>query len=170
MPRSESSVKLINLSTTERDTIITWESGDVIFNTTTLAHEFYNGLIWVSISTNAKTPGFISCPFNTNIGSSYQTAIPRFVYGGTDTELSIQKIEAIVYLQQANVTMSVRVFDLTNANTIAEVSNIGLTTPSIVDLGTISNLPTTEAIFEVQILRDNNPSRIVYIDSLTMSY
>lgn len=170
MPRAESAIRLVNLSTTERDAITNWESGDVVFNTTTLAHEFYNGSIWISISTNAKTPGFISCPFIT-ASLSYQVAPPRFIYGGTDSELDITKVEVILYLEQNNVKGSVRLYDLTNANVIAEVTNVGITTPSIIDLGIISNLPTSEAIFEIQVKRETaNPAKNIFIDSASISY
>jgi hypothetical protein len=48
-------------------------------------------------------------------------------------------------------SMDIRIFDVTNTQTIAEL--IGYTTPvfTVVSLGTVSNVPATPAIWEIQV-------------------
>lgn len=73
----------------------------------------------------------------------------RTAFAGTTKMGTPTNIKAI-----ANVTAgtgSMKIYDLTNAATIAENTSITGTTPAIIDLGTLSNLPTGEAIFEIQI-------------------
>ena len=73
-----------------------------------------------------------------------------FRFPGT-TLASIISVKAI-FSVLADGPIDVRLFDLTNATTIAEVLSLAVTTtPIIYDLGTVSNTPTGEAIIAIQL-------------------
>jgi len=76
--------------------------------------------------------------------------LTRFIFKGTTKLGSPTNIKAIVHVKTAAKPGDVRIYDLTNANVICEVTGISSLVPILVDLGTLSNLPSGEAMFEVQ--------------------
>lgn len=83
------------------------------------------------------------------------TRTALFIYGGTDSDNVISRALAIMYTTDIDRYYRLRIEDLTNAMTIAESApdNTGTNgAPAIIDLGTISNLPTGQSLFEIQIL------------------
>jgi hypothetical protein len=60
---------------------------------------------------------------------------------------------------------SVRIWDSTNSLAICELTGISDNAPAIKNLGTISNLPSGQAVFEVQV-KTNNASKAVFISAL----
>ena len=105
----------------------------------------------------------LSVKFTNRNGAPSQTNSSVFgvrgivMYDGTDTDNTITKIQAIVQTTAGSTTGQVQVFDSTNSNIIATSAIFGPVggglPPTIIDLGTISNLPTGQAIFEVQLRR-----------------
>jgi len=63
---------------------------------------------------------------------------------------TISNISVLSYMDNKADSYDVRVYDITNDNIIAE-KNFTNTSMEINDLGTLSNLPTNDAIFEVQV-------------------
>ncbi len=55
--------------------------------------------------------------------------------------------------------MDIRVYDVTNSQVICEKIDITSGTPVVIDLGTISNLPTGAAVWEVQLLGTGGGSK-----------
>lgn len=96
--------------------------------------------------------------------TSYTKLGGAFIYPGTSVEV-LRKVKAVAYANNANGGQ-IRVYDATNAQVIAESGTITSLTPAIVDLGAISNLPSGEAIFEVQAKR-NSPATL-YVESLSL--
>ncbi|MBV1928307.1 MAG: hypothetical protein KUG81_02190 [Gammaproteobacteria bacterium] len=80
-------------------------------------------------------------------------------YDGTTTDNTITKIQAIVETTNDVATGQVRIFDFTNSNIIATSAIFGPTVggfpKTTIDLGAISNLPTGQALLEIQLRRDN---------------
>jgi len=76
--------------------------------------------------------------------------LTRFVFKGTTLLGSPTNIKAIVHVKTVAKPGDVRVYDLTNANAICEVTGISSLIPIVVDLGTLSNLPSGEVMFEIQ--------------------
>jgi hypothetical protein len=87
----------------------------------------------------------------TNIATPTWEALATFIYGGTNNVTSVTKINVVALI--ANNTFNVRVQDITNTATIASSSGNVNTTKTIIDLGAISNLPASEAIWEFQFQR-----------------
>jgi hypothetical protein len=91
--------------------------------------------------------------------------VSSFLYDGTDTHAPIIQIQSIVKSESGS-TGEVRIYDITNNNVIA----LGMFTNAeygLLDLGTISNLPTGPSIFEIQIRRESGAGqKKVYITAL----
>ena len=85
-------------------------------------------------------------------GTSY-ARVSAFIFEGTTALGNITNIAANIWRNIAT-TVDVRVYDVTNTALIAELTGITSTSSAnIEDLGSITNLPAGEALFEVQILR-----------------
>lgn len=90
-------------------------------------------------------------PYIAEGGTSY-TVVAYVHYKGSIAEGTITAIKIIASMDGATDTGSIKIYDSTNSLTIAEnVNGISGTTAAIYDLGTISNIPTGAAIFEIQV-------------------
>ena len=78
------------------------------------------------------------------------TVLSRFIFRGTIALGTPTNIKIVAHVKTAAKPGDVKVYDLTNTETICEVTGINGTSSYIIDLGTISNLPSGEAIFEIQ--------------------
>jgi hypothetical protein len=95
-------------------------------------------------------------PYIQSTSGTYEV-IAQFAWPGTsDMSLPFQILAALS--MNGGDSMDIRVFDATNVQIIAEL--LGYTTPTftVVDLGTVSNVPATPAIWEIQI-RGNGTGR-----------
>jgi hypothetical protein len=92
-------------------------------------------------------------PLETTSGT--YVVVGTFVWAGSDMIGVPTKIQALAGCLDAAMTMSARMYDRTNAATIAEVTGFNDLYPTIKDLGTISNVTTTQAVWELQIRRDS---------------
>jgi hypothetical protein len=81
--------------------------------------------------------------------ATYET-LAHIIYPGSD----LRGLDYVYVATQlgGGTSMSVRLYDLTNAQQIAEKTGITNTTFSAVDIGTLSNLPTGQAMLEIQAL------------------
>jgi hypothetical protein len=82
--------------------------------------------------------------------STSWTPMGSFIFDGTTLKGTPQKIEVIANNQAVTQT-DIRVYDVTNSNVICTYTGLTTGSQTIVDLGTLSNLPTGSAIFEVQL-------------------
>ena len=100
------------------------------------------------------------------------TRIAKYIFGGTNSWGTLDQMLALLSMSNVGGSRSidVRVQDVTNGNTIAEVTAFkpaAADVSEIVSLGTISNLPTGQAIFEIQVAR-NGPTFKTDFGSLSM--
>lgn len=92
-----------------------------------------------------------SRPYISSNSSSYRI-ISYFEYDGSDNVFTPVKIQAVLARSNAGSTAKCRIYDSTNAQVIAEVTGLVLsTTFQIYDLGVVSNVPTGPAVWEFQI-------------------
>lgn len=88
-----------------------------------------------------------------SLGSSWQS-FGSFIFGGTGNWGAVNQILVLTAMSRTSGrTHSVRVYDVTNGNTIAEATGLVHGSATIADLGTVSNLPIGQAIWEVQARR-----------------
>jgi len=105
-----------------------------------------------------------------NTPSSY-TTWATIIYAGSDNWGSIGLVRMMA--ENGNSSGSkkfdMRLFDATNAAVIAEVLAVQADGLTIFDLGTISNVPTSEAVFEVQVRKSGSMSSL-QLESLSMEF
>lgn len=84
--------------------------------------------------------------------SSYKT-VTIFDFPGTDAGANPNKVIAAVSSKSGDGTVGIRIVDITNAQVIAEVAELSVLEdePASYNIGSVSNLPTGPAIFEIQI-------------------
>jgi hypothetical protein len=102
-------------------------------------------------------------PFNQTKNLTY-TTLAQFIYRGSDETGAIQSINVLIANEDATAYGDIRILDTTNVNVIAEVLLFNSATFTIQDLGTVSNVPTGPAVFEIQVRRNpfgtNKQSRL----------
>jgi hypothetical protein len=81
--------------------------------------------------------------------AAYET-IGYFDWPGSVTVDTPTQLKAVV-ARSGGTSMNVRVYDTTNVTTIAELTGATATTFTPYSLGTLSNITTTEAVWEIQI-------------------
>jgi len=84
--------------------------------------------------------------------ATYET-VAAFIFEGSAALAAITSIKAIASAD-GSTSADIRIFDATNSLVIADLTGFTNATPEIIDLGSISNVPTGEALFELQLLRD----------------
>lgn len=103
------------------------------------------------------------------VKSSYYRTAAKFIFNGT-TELGTPvKIKVAYQVQQSSKPGSIRIYDYTNGNVIAEKTHLNSTSENIVDLGSLSNLPSSQAVFEVQ-MKTTSSSKWIRASSLSMEF
>lgn len=94
-----------------------------------------------------------------SITSNTFVTLGRCCYRGTTTDNTIQTAIAVVQTSNTTATGQVQLYDYTNNLIIATSAVYGpynpAAIPKIINLGTISNLPTGNAILEFRIRRVN---------------
>lgn len=125
--------------------------------------EDVTGAVWFTgdrpFNVNSTLP--LSFRFNANNGNPITTTsttyvvLGSFIYRGTLIDNIITAILAIVNTNSTTSTGQLRVFNFTNNTVIAESAIFGPTngTQIAINLGAISNLPTGQAIFQIQLRR-----------------
>lgn len=109
----------------------------------------------------------VSCNINTNgNNSSVYKKIGVYLFIGSIYK-NISKISAIAYTDKAS-SYSIRVYDVTNKKVICEGTFSNLTS-DLQNLGTISNLPKTKSIFEIQSKTNDKSSTTAFCELITIS-
>jgi len=159
-------LRLYNDTTANRPTAPA--NGIIRYNTTTNKFEGYENGAWVDL--RASNVRYLNVTMSDGTNSYISTVatgyavLSKFIYTGSSDIGAITKIYATV--SQANgATTSIRIYDVTNALVIAELTGFNDTTTTIKDLGAISNLPSGQAIFEIQA-KTSNASKAVLVSSV----
>lgn len=90
-------------------------------------------------------------PYLQETSNSYAVQA-RFIFPGSALVGVPTTIKAIFW-RKNGTSCSMRIYDLDNALTIAEITGVTDTVKTVQDLGAIANIPAAEAMFEVQTLR-----------------
>jgi len=101
----------------------------------------------------------------------YQRIGGPFRYGGANFMGTINQIEVISHMDTGMTSYSVRLYDSTNEAIIAEATGLTNLLEGIVDLGTISDVPDEEAIFEIHAKRVGGTSNTyAVVDEVIVYY
>jgi len=104
-------------------------------------------------TSKAKEQFFIINPKRESIKTSTYSTVAVFKYGGSIALGTIDYINIISYMDSGPTSYCTRVMSKTSNVQIAEKTGLTNTTEAINDMGTITNVPTTEEIFELQVKR-----------------
>jgi len=88
--------------------------------------------------------------------TAYET-LHTLYFQGTAAMGTPTKLAALAGIIDSGAVQNVRVMDVTNGLVVAEKIGITAQSPADVDLGSLSNLSTGLAIWEVQALSQNKP-------------
>jgi hypothetical protein len=164
-------IRLPSRTTANRPT--TPINGDTGYNSTTNKFEFYENGEWKNLGSGASSGYFqnvtlsdSSNPYLQTTNNSY-TVLSRCIFPGSSV-VSLTKILASVSTISGSYSLDIRIYDITNSLVIAEKLTITSTTVTIHDLGTISNVPVNQAIFEIQLRANGNASRVARCSSVLL--
>lgn len=104
-----------------------------------------------------------------NLGATYST-YASFEYRGSDIVGAIESIYVIAGASSGSPAHSVRIYDATNAQVIAEITGATTVAQALESLGAIANLPTGAAIFDIQAKRDAAGAVQFQLSALTIKY
>ena len=104
-----------------------------------------------------------------NISNGAYEIADRFIFKGTTALGTPTNIKAILHINGAT-DGSIRIYDVTNAQTICELTGFTEANPTIKDLGTLSNLPAGEALFEIQLKRTGTGGQSSDIHGLSIYF
>jgi hypothetical protein len=114
---------------------------------------------------------------NRSTSGASPLAMARFIFPGSSIAGVPSAIKIIASCSSTSAFGSLTIRDITNTsgsdNTIASVNSLPQNNNpiSIVDMGTISNIPTNPAVFEIQIQRSGGTNNVtVYLASLMIVY
>ena len=95
--------------------------------------------------------------------------ISRFDYAGSSSD-KIKCIRVISYIDDDITSASLKIINMGDMTTIAEKTDITNTEPIAVNIGTISNLPSGPAIFEIYAKKIGGvyEETGVYVDQITI--
>jgi hypothetical protein len=146
-----------NVKITFANSLTTGE--ETTLNTLVSNHIPYNSTSFFKINSTNKT--FIKT-------TSYNVALSHTIFG--ENSFSIKSIKVLSRISTDGASYSVRIYDATNKNVIAE-NTFSNTSLIINDMGTLNNLPSSESIIEVQAKRIGGKTNSrVYIPECTIEY
>jgi hypothetical protein len=100
--------------------------------------------------------------------STTYTMLARFRFGGTTAWGTPSVMKVISSVEQVTRPGDIRIRDITNNQTIAEITNLTNLIPAIQDLGTLSSLPAAEAVWELQAKKTGGGAKKVFVDSFDL--
>ena len=98
----------------------------------------------------------------------FYTTFNAFVFSGTGIAGIPANIKIVAHIEKAEDSCLVRIYDVTNSKVICEKSGIVNLTPEVIDLGSLSNLPIGNAVFEIQAKSTDGDE--IRISSLAINY
>jgi len=102
--------------------------------------------------------------------TSYQV-IARLIFRGTVALGTPTNIKIITEVNGGgSPSGDIKIFDVTNSNTIVEKTGITTAPFAILDLGTLSNLPTGEAVIEIQMKKNTGSTNNIRMAALAVIF
>ena len=100
---------------------------------------------------------------------TYDPLLP-FQYGGTDNWSTVTKIEIVGRAEIVSRPVDFRIFDVDNSLVIAELTGYDTTVETNIDLGVVGNLPTGQALWELQARQPGGGNRKAFVESMAITY
>lgn len=113
-----------------------------------------------------KETYFSVFPESRQITNSTYNTIGNFNYLGSNKIGTINYITAISKKHKNTTSYDIRIVNQSNGEVIAEKTGLSNDDYQEVDLGTISNIPTSQTICEIQVKHNDSGKKKVYIQEL----
>lgn len=169
---TDAGILIPRMTATQKNAISNPATGLLIFQTDGVSgFKYYQGSVWVTLGSNTYTETLMiidqkDAPYVKMESTSY-TEIGSFIFRGTNAAGTPTAIKSVSYSEGTD-SYSIQIYDVTNSKIIAEQTGITGLTPQIEDLGTLSNLPTGEAIFKIFGKKDAGDKGI--LQSISIQY
>jgi hypothetical protein len=122
-------------------------------------------------SSKIKGEPHIFYPKNNKVKTAFYAKVGILIYGGSNSIGTINFIETVSWMDPSIDSYNIRIIDKTNGKIVVETEEISNTVEQIVDLGTVSNIPKTDTIFEIQAKRNGGTNEsYVHIDIINFYY
>lgn len=151
-----------------------WHDGLVALSEDGTPHEIpvdNDGKIASSATTSTPINVTISGdsePFWSSSSASYE-AVAYVMFPGSDVFGTISSIKTQA-INNTSTLFNVKIYDVTNSQTIAELTGSANTDGgAFVDMGTISNIPTGPAVFEVEVSRTGGGADTMFIGGIIIN-
>lgn len=126
-----------------------------------------NGLVSAHVPKPILDSSTYITPKKGDTSSKAYARMSIFKYYGSNNTAPIVAIETISCMSDTVTSYDIRILDKTNGLVIAEKTGLTHTDDAVDDLGTISNLPTDSALFEVQMKRNGgNGNPKVFLENI----
>lgn len=135
----------------------------------------WNGSAWEEVTNTTTAPedlkvmGYSFDVYAEMKSSSYVVGA-RIVFPGTHKVATPSAMVLSYLVKSSSKPGSVRIYDITNSQVICEKTNLTNTGDfELLDMGTLANLPTDRAVFELQGKTTNN-GHYIRVAGLTMEF
>jgi 7-cyano-7-deazaguanine synthase in queuosine biosynthesis len=131
-----------------------------------------NGLISAHVPVKSKAKFYVITPIrNTITVKNAWTLAAYFKYGGSSIIGTINYFEISSYMEGTITSYDARVVNKSTGEVLAAKTGMTNVSSAIYDMGTVSNVPTTETTLELQIKKNAGANGdYVTIDSLIIYY
>jgi predicted deacylase len=118
-----------------------------------------NPFATIADASGGGAPTIVIPSRDANTNATTYEVVGQFIFAGSAVTGTVTKINSLLRRNGAATSVSLRVYDVTNAQVIAEITGVtNLNADLITDIGAISNVPVGEAKFEIQVLRVGGPA------------
>jgi parallel beta-helix repeat protein len=108
--------------------------------------------------------------FSSNTNSLDYTRMFQFIYPGTNNTYPLTSIQIIGFMEYGGINYSVKIQDYTNRKTITELFGLTNTKQQIIDMTSITNIPTSTSIIEIQAKIHNSSNESCYLSGILCKY
>lgn len=99
------------------------------------------------------------------------TTFARLLFPGTShMQAAVEAIKFIGWTNNGSQPVSFRIYDLSNDQVICEKTGVANEDPTILDFGSVSNVPSGPAMWEIQGVRPPGPPAGCYLNSITIFF
>jgi len=117
-----------------------------------------------------KTNFFKIYPENRKTKNNVYTTMGTFEYPGSNYSGTIDYIDIIAKKSSSPTSYCVRVVEHSNGTILAEKNGMTNTDYEKIDLGSISNIPLTSTLLDVDLKRNGGSKKEIYIQEIIVYY